>query len=236
MSQSKVWLIPTPISDTAYSQTTDTRFNINELNFFVVENLREARRNLRKMKYSLDFDKEVEFLEMNFHQKDSENKSIYLQWLQKDVQIGIMSDAGIPAIADPGQKYVAWAHDYQAEVIPLVGANSMMMALAASGLNGQRFTFWGYLPIKEDARNIAFKKALTLSQSSYHTQIFIETPYRNKAFFDYCLKQLPNSAQLCVAIDILGENQRIQTQTIEYWKKMPFAFIKKPCVFLFTLS
>lgn len=146
--------------------------------------------------------------------------------------IGLMSEAGAPAIADPGALLVNKAHEKNIEVIPLTGPSSILMALMSSGLNGQQFTFNGYLPIKSDERKRKIKQLESLASKSGTTQIFIETPYRNHQLMDDLLSTCGPGTKLCVAVDIQGGHQKIKTQRISEWKKSAIKFHKVPAVFL----
>jgi 16S rRNA (cytidine1402-2'-O)-methyltransferase len=147
-----------------------------------------------------------------------------------------MSESGCPGIADPGSELVAVAQDLNAAVIPLVGPNSIILALMASGLNGQSFCFHGYLPVKEPFRSQRIKHLEQLSKKENQTQIFIETPYRNNQLLADFLKNCSDSLRLCIAQNITAENQSIKTKTIAAWKKQKPTLEKVPTVFLFLAS
>ena len=146
--------------------------------------------------------------------------------------VGIISEAGLPCIADPGSRIVAFAHDFQIEVIPLVGPSSIFLALMASGLNGQNFVFHGYLPIDKKDREKKIKQLENNSKKFKQTQIFMETPYRNNQLLETLLKSCHNNTRLCIASDITLSTEKIKTKTIAEWKQIKVDIHKKPTIFL----
>jgi 16S rRNA (cytidine1402-2'-O)-methyltransferase len=157
--------------------------------------------------------------------------NIFRQKLKAGETIGIISEAGCPGIADPGQILVAAAHEINAEVKPLVGPSSILLALMASGLNGQQFRFAGYLPIENHKRYTAIKELESESRKKEMTLVFIETPYRNNQLLDALLKTCMNSTQLCIATDITSSNESIKTKMISDWKKHKPDLHKKQVIF-----
>ena len=153
--------------------------------------------------------------------------------LMQGVNIGLLSESGCPGIADPGALAVAYAHEHQIKVVPFVGPSSIILALMASGLNGQRFAFHGYLPI--EGREVAhvIKNLERESKEKNQTQIFIETPYRNNALMSHLLKNLHNDTRLCVAANITAPNEEIGCMSVRQWKHENKSFEKVPAVFLF---
>lgn len=230
----KLFLIPTPIvecEDPFVFMPLYNRDIIISLDYFIVEELRTARRFISKCKTGKVIDSMI-FTELNEHTEETEVEKM-IKPILEGVNAGVMSEAGVPGVADPGALVVASAHRHNIEVIPLIGPSSILMSLMASGMNGQSFTFNGYLPVKPDekARKLREieKRALTLSQ----TQIFIETPYRNGKLFDDMLSTLSANTKLCVASNISAENQFIKTATISEWKRSSKPDIQKiPTIFL----
>ena len=146
--------------------------------------------------------------------------------------MGLISEAGLPAVADPGAALVALCHRHGIEVVPQVGPSSLMLALMGSGLNGQSFAFRGYLPAKTDERRAAIREVEKLSGALHQTQIFIETPYRNDSLLADLLANLSTQTRLCLAADLTLESQTIRTMSVAEWKKIGFSVGKRPCVFL----
>ena len=148
--------------------------------------------------------------------------------------VGILSEAGLPCVADPGSKIVEYAHDFQIEVIPLVGPSSILLALMASGMSGQNFAFTGYLPIDKKERIRAIRNLESLAKKTGQTQIFMETPYRNHQLLDTLKAQCNNKTKLCIAANITSPNEFIQTKTIEEWKHNKVDIHKQPTIFLLS--
>ncbi|MFN4234889.1 MAG: SAM-dependent methyltransferase [Bacteroidia bacterium] len=197
---------------------------------FIVENIREARRFLRNAGYTKNFD-EVNFLELNEH-SDKNNLSTYLKPLLQGQNVGLISDAGCPGIADPGAEIIALAHKENIRVIPMAGASSILMAMMASGMNGQNFAFNGYLPIKPNERAAKIKQLETMSKHQNQSQIFIETPYRNNQLLEDIIKQCNENTLLCIACDIMLSSEFIKTQSIKNWKNQIPNLHKRPCIFI----
>jgi 16S rRNA (cytidine1402-2'-O)-methyltransferase len=202
---------------------------IEKCNVFFVENERTARRYLKQLKKEIVIDnfewfaigKAEENGVQDFRQKVKEGKSI-----------GIISEAGCPGIADPGQLLVSVAQEMNVKVVPLIGPSSILLALMASGMNGQQFAFHGYLPIDNLQRIKAIKELEAESKKKNCTQIFIETPYRNNQLWDALLKSCHPSTKLCIAINLTGPDEYIKTKTIAQWKKESIELHKKPAIFL----
>ena len=195
---------------------------------FFVENERTARRYLKQLWKEIVID-DYEWYVMS----DTKEISIaFKQKLKEGKNIGIISEAGCPGVADPGQLLVAVAQEMNVEVKPLVGPNSILLALMASGMNGQQFQFAGYLPIDNQQRIKAIKELEAESQKKNCTQIFIETPYRNNQFIEALLKSCKPSTKLCIAVDLTGKNEWIKTKTIADWNKEKIDIHKRPAIFL----
>ncbi len=226
----KLFLIPVPIADGALSTlSVQLKESLLHVRYFVVENIRTARRFLKAIEPNTVID-DLSFLEIDKH-KGADIK-LFEKWLKQGLDVGLMSEAGCPGIADPGADIVRRAQQLDVEIIPLVGPNSMILALMASGLNGQSFCFVGYLPVKEPARSQKIKLLEVLSKNENQTQLFIETPYRNNQMLDELLKTCNENTNLCIAQNITAPNQFIKTKTIEQWKKQKPVLEKQPAVFL----
>ena len=227
----KLYLIPAPLGDNPLSEILPQHVLdvACSLKCFVVEEIRTARRFLSK--YGLKGHiEELEFHELNEHTQAAEVEAMASLFEKGDV--GLISEAGLPAVADPGSSLVALCHRKNIEVIPLVGPSSLMLALMASGLNGQSFAFRGYIPAKTDERRKALKALEKQSKAEQQSEIIIETPYRNDSLFADMLQVLSPGTRLCVAADITLETQFIKTDNIAAWKKSVLVIGKRPCVFI----
>ncbi len=200
------------------------------LDEFVVENAKTARRYLRAIGYRKNFDTEVIIRELDKH-ADRQNCNQLLQNVLKGKNCGLISEAGNPCIADPGNELVAYAHKHNIEVVPLVGPSSILLALIASGFNGQQFCFHGYLPIQEPERGRKIQQ-LENAAGGGVTQIFMETPFRNQKLLQELLKQAKDHTRLCIACDLTLSTERIETRTIAEWKKDLPQLHKRYCIFL----
>ena len=201
-----------------------------QLDHFIVENARSARRFLKKIGYEKNFD-DVVFYELNQRTKNSEH-SMMITPLKKGTDMGLISEAGVPAVADPGSEIVALAHLNQITVRPLIGPSSILLALMASGLNGQGFTFNGYLPRKENERIRELKRLEVISKKTGYTQIFMDTPYRNIPLLEDIVEHLSPYSRLCIAVNLTMEDEKIMTQEIAEWRKSNISLHKKPAMFL----
>ena len=225
-----LYLIPVPISDNIQTISIQSQFILPNIRKFIVENVKTARRMLRKMGYTLNFDEEVVFYEMDKHQ-NVQDFSIVKDWFLSGEDVGLMSEAGLPCIADPGAEFVALAHQFDITVVPLSGPSSIILALIASGFNGQNFAFVGYLPIEKNIRIQRIKQLETLAGTQ--TQLFMDTPYRNKELFQDLISHLQPNTKLSMALDISGPNQFIRSMTVKEWAKynaLPDLH-KIPCIF-----
>ena len=230
--EAAVYLLPVTMSDgDPRCVLPDYNLEIfHKIKHFIVENLRTARRFLKKIDKSLDIDS-LTFVELSEHSDESDIPSM-LEPIAHGQAVGVMSEAGCPAIADPGAKLVEAAQQRGIKVIPLVGPSSILLSLMASGFNGQSFAFNGYLPIEEGARDKALKALASQVQNKNATQIFIETPYRNNRLMARILAILPGNMKLCVASDITGPRQNIVTRYISDWKRTKYDYNKTPTIFL----
>ena len=204
---------------------------VRTLRFFVVENIRTARRMLSKMHMPCPID-ELEFVELDKHNPHNPDLMTYLGKALKGQDIGLMSEAGTPCVADPGALIVELAHQAGIQVVPLTGPNAMILALMASGFNGQSFCFHGYLPIKNPERAQKIKALERQSMANDETEMFIETPFRNNAMIEDILKCCHPNTMLCVASDITMEDEKIVSKPIFDWKSIKYDWNKKPAVFL----
>jgi len=200
---------------------------------FVVENLRSARRFLRACSRDIIIDN-LSFTELSEHTPASEVDAMLRPIIDDGLPIGVLSEAGCPAVADPGADIVAAAQRRGIHVIPLVGPSSILMSLMASGFNGQCFAFRGYLPIETKARTAAIHDMERNIRHRNQTQIFIETPYRNNRLIADLCRELPADMLLCVASDITGENESIITAPVSVWKSKQYNYSKIPTIFLLS--
>jgi 16S rRNA (cytidine1402-2'-O)-methyltransferase len=229
-----LFLIPAPLGENRPADVLPA-YNIqviNSLSVFVVEDLRSARRFLRKINPTFSIDDCLFFL-LNEHTVERFDCSDPIRILEKGTNVGLLSEAGLPCIADPGATIVKAAHIRQVPVVPLVGPCSIVLALMASGLCGQNFTFHGYLPAEKTLLDNVVKRAESVSTKENQTQIFIETPYRNMQLLNAILTCCQSDTWLSVAINLTLENEYIRTQTISQWRKQPLPPLnKQPAVFL----
>lgn len=232
MSKGKLYLIPSPLGDNDPAEVIPASVlqTACGLKTFVVEELRTARRFLSK--YGLKGHmEELEFATLNEHTTPAEVEAMAALFEKGDV--GLISEAGLPAVADPGASLVALCHRKGIEVVPLVGPSSLMLALMASGLNGQSFAFRGYIPAKADERRGALKDIEKLSSRLNQSQIMIETPYRNDALFADMLQTLSGDTRICVAADLTLSSQFVRTLPVSGWRReQGFTIGKRPCVFI----
>jgi 16S rRNA (cytidine1402-2'-O)-methyltransferase len=229
----KLYLLPTPLSEDAIFESIPlyNKTIVDSLRIFVVEEIRTARRFLRKISPDFPID-DCQFYILNEHTSQSMDFNIVLQHLIEGENVGVISEAGLPCIADPGSELVALAQQKDITIVPLVGPSSITLALMASGLCGQNFAFHGYLPTDKTELSHKIRRSEQTSSSQQQTQLFIETPYRNNQLFEMLLKECKSSTYLCVACNINGKDEYIKTKTIAQWKKTsPPSLHKKPSVF-----
>jgi 16S rRNA (cytidine1402-2'-O)-methyltransferase len=226
-----LYLIPVTLGDSPVRDVIpDLPLEIlSQLKHFVVEDLRSARRYLRKAGIKTDFN-DLQFYLLNEHSQD-EDLSEMLTVLQKGDSMGILSEAGVPAVADPGAKLTALAHTHDIRVQPLVGPSSILLALMASGMNGQSFRFLGYLPVKNPQRQNSIRQLEKLALETGETQLFMETPYRNMSLLEDLLKICKEDTLLCIAADISLNTEYTKTKTIREWRRTPPDIHKRPAVF-----
>lgn len=227
-----IYLIPVTLSGGAPEKVLPS-YNleiIRSLGYFVVENLRSARRFLKSCDRSIVIDN-LKFAELNEHTPPEEVAGL-LRPAEEGYDIGVISEAGCPAVADPGADLVAVAQRKGYRIVPLVGPSSILMSLMGSGFNGQNFAFNGYLPVDKDARAAKLKEMERRIRHENQTQIFIETPYRNNRLIAELAKSLPSSMALCVASDITGDKESIITRQLSWWAKAHYDYDKTPTIFL----
>lgn len=228
----QLYLIPNLLGEMPWQQVLPATVPevIARLSFFYVEDLRNARRFLKKCVPSIDIDT-LRFYELTKETGEREAAG-YLEPLLAGHDGGVISEAGCPGVADPGALMVRLAHNAGIRVVPLVGPSSILLALMASGFNGQQFTFHGYLPVKAAERIRKFQQLERTAHSSGETQIFMETPYRNNALLSDLLRHCQPSTLLCIAANITTEQELIRTQSIAGWRKNPPDLNKLPTIFL----
>ena len=227
----KLYLIPSPLGDYPPQEVLPAPVlqAILPLKTFVVEEVRTARRFLSAAGLRGQIDT-LEFHTLNEHTSPEEVEAFAGLFDKGDV--GLISEAGLPAVADPGAALVALCHRRDIEIVPLTGPSSLMLALMASGLNGQSFTFLGYLPAKTDERKKAIKDIERRSRAGRESQIFIETPYRNDSLLQDLLGTLQPGTMLTVAADITLPTAFIRTKSVQQWRSAPVTIGKRPCVFI----
>ncbi|MBS7334021.1 MAG: SAM-dependent methyltransferase [Weeksellaceae bacterium] len=232
MTTAKVYLIPSLLGESTYNRVLP-EFNlevIRSINTFVVENEKSARKFIKQVcpeKVQADLD-------LYILDKDTDAQELFelVKLLDQGKTIGIISEAGLPAVADPGAQLVKVAQDKKIQVVPLVGPSSILMALMASGMNGQNFAFHGYLPIDKNERKKRLGQLEAESSKTGIAQIFMETPYRNNQMIDDLTKILRADTKICVACDITLETEDIRTRSIKDWKKEDYDFHKRPAIYV----
>lgn len=231
MQKGTLYLIPVPLAEEVAHKTftpylVDT---INQIDTYIVENSKTARRFLKEAGLKTP---QKDLIVHDYGKHNRNDLGQFFTELTAGKDVGLMSEAGCPGIADPGADIVAEAHKRGIKVVPLVGPSSILLALMASGFNGQSFAFWGYLPIDKEQRTKRIKD-LDLSASRYkQTQIFIETPFRNNQLFEEVLKSCKPNTQVCVASNLTAEDEFIKTQSVYNWRKEEIDLHKKPTIFL----
>lgn len=232
MSSGKLYLIPSPLGENDPAEVIPSYVLdlLKNINHYVVEEFRTVRRYLSRAGLKGSIEKLLMY-ELNEHTPQAQIEG-YVKVLLEGNDVGLISEAGLPAVADPGAQLVALAHAYGIEVCPLVGPSSLMLALMGSGLNGQCFAFTGYLPVKPDERKAKIKLIEKVSSQLSQSQIMIETPYRNGQLFADLLAVCSSKTRICVAADITLPTQTILTKSIAAWKKSPIEIGKRPCVFI----
>jgi 16S rRNA (cytidine1402-2'-O)-methyltransferase len=232
MEKGVLFLIPVPLAENA-AHKTFTAYNIeviNSINTYIVENEKTARKFLKEAGMKTP-QSELVIHDYGKHKRGNSMVPFFKE-LMTGTDVGLMSEAGCPGVADPGAEVVAEAHKRGIKVVPLSGPNSILLALMASGFNGQSFTFHGYIPIDKVERGKRIKELEQLAEKNRQTQIFIETPFRNNHLFDDILKNTAAQTLLCVASNLTSEDEFVKAQTIGQWKQEKIDLHKKPTIFL----
>ena len=225
-------MIPVPIAEGAVKTLSQEVVEVTgRLKYYFAEDAKTARRILRSIHPTLHLEP-IKISEIDKHQ--GPDLELFRSWIKAGHEIGVMSEAGCPGIADPGAQMAVAAHSMHAEVIPLTGPNSILLALMASGLNGQSFCFRGYLPIKDPGRSKAIKDYEAVSAKEKQTQIFIETPYRNNALIKDILQSCKESTRLCIAVDITSPAESILTKSVKAWKQQEVDIHKRLAIYLLS--
>lgn len=229
------YVMPTPLGEDVQSLKGIPSYNLEvlqQLDSFIVEDIRQARRLLRRMGFSADFNS-VHFFELNEHTSKDANSNDLKKFILSTNKIGLLSDAGCPIIADPGSMAISIARKLNYKIVALVGPSSILLALMQSGFNGQNFCFHGYLPIEKQERINALKQVEKEIYQKNQTQIFIETPYRNLSMIADILQTCKGSTQLCIAANLTTLDEFVVVNTVDALKKQDFSmFTKVPAVFL----
>lgn len=232
MEKGVLFLIPVPLAENA-AHKSFTAYNIeviNSINTYIVENEKTARKFLKEAGIKTP-QSELVIHDYGKHKRGNSMVPFFKE-LMTGTDVGLMSEAGCPGVADPGAEVVAEAHKRGIKVVPLSGPNSILLALMASGFNGQSFTFHGYIPIDKVERGKRIKELEQLAEKNRQTQIFIETPFRNNHLFDDILKNTAAQTLLCVASNLTSEDEYVKAQTIGQWKQEKIDLHKKPTIFL----
>lgn len=231
-NKGKVYLIPTTLGEMDAVQVLpiSIRNTILALDNFIVENEKSARRFIK----NICPEKNQQLLKFNLIDKHTDKKlyDSYLDICFLGISVGIISEAGVPGIADPGAEIVKIAHRKNIQVVPLVGPSSILLAMMSSGFNGQNFAFNGYLPIDAQERKIKIKLLEKQSKDNNQAQIFIETPFRNNKLLDDLIQTLATYTNLCIAADLTLPTEFIKTTTIGEWKKIKVDLHKRPAIFI----
>ena len=234
MKKGNLILIPNLIGENSITESIPLNIHkeITNTNFYIVENIRSARRFIKKIcpKKTIE---EITFFAYGKHDNIDLEKD-FLQNILSGNDIGLISEAGVPAVADPGSKIVEYAHNYNIKVRPLVGPSSILLSLMASGMNGQNFSFSGYLPIEKKARINKIKELEKIAIRKEQTQIFMETPYRNNKLFETLIKTCSLNTRLCIASNITTEKESILTKNIIEWRNTKIDINKQPTIFLIS--
>jgi len=228
-----LYLIPITLGESPINNVIPEYNNVllNEIDVYAVENIKTARRFLKKVGIQKPIE-DLTFFEIG-KRSESSNYPTFIKPLLEGKNMGVLSEAGCPGVADPGAELVALAQEKKIKVVPLVGPSSILLSLMASGFNGQSFCFHGYLPIEQKQRVNKLKELERNAFREKQTQLFIETPFRNQAIFKDILTSLNNNTKLCVAVDLTLTTEEIYTKSIEDWKKeTKLDLNKRPCIFL----
>ncbi|MDR6300344.1 SAM-dependent methyltransferase [Mesonia maritima] len=228
----KLYLIPTTLGEQPPLETLplSVRKKIEEIDYYIAENEKTARRFIKKIVPNKS-QPSLHFQLLNKFTEESELPS-FLDPCSEGINVGVLSEAGCPGIADPGADIVRLAHEKNIQVVPLVGPSSIFLTMMSSGLNGQNFAFHGYLPIDKSERKQHLKKLERLSLELNQAQIFIETPYRNDKFFQDLLQHLTPTTKICIGCEVTLATEYIKTKTVAEWKKTKLDLHKRPAIFI----
>jgi 16S rRNA (cytidine1402-2'-O)-methyltransferase len=228
----KLYLIPTTLGETEPLEVMPLSVKkvVEQIEYYIVENEKSARRFIKKISPKKQQDS-LKIMLLDKYAEELETNT-YLDVCQQGINVGLLSEAGVPAVADPGATIVKLAHEKNIQVVPLVGPSSILMAMMSSGMNGQNFAFNGYLPIDKGDRKRAVKDLEKLSQDKNQSQIFIETPYRNEKMFADLKTALSPTTYLCIAADITLPSEYIKTMMVKDWKHQQPDLHKKPAIFI----
>ncbi|MBW3467779.1 SAM-dependent methyltransferase [Arthrospiribacter ruber] len=231
MNKGKLYLIPNILAENTHAVISpQVKEVISKTRYFLVENIRTARRYISSLKLGLTIE------DLHFEVLDKNTKGVELEKIMQPIfegkDIGVISEAGCPGIADPGALAVTFAHQHDIQVVPLSGPSSMFLALMGSGFNGQSFAFHGYLPIQKKERIQAIKTLEAESLKNRTTQIFMETPFRNNHLLEDLLANLRPDTQLCIAKNLTGSDEMIKTKSVKDWKRVKIDLHKIPTVFV----
>ncbi|MGI9531286.1 SAM-dependent methyltransferase [Lutimonas sp.] len=229
----KLFLIPTTLGQNEPLEVLpiSVKKAVEEIDFFIVENEKSARRFIKKIAPRKS-QQALRIFVLDKYTSEFESKS-FIDPCFQGINVGLLSEAGVPAIADPGANIVMLSHLKKVQVVPLVGPSSIILAMMASGLNGQRFAFNGYLPIDKTERKKKIKELEKWSKQNDQSQIFIETPYRNQKLLTELRSSLTPSTLLCVAVDLTLSTEYVKTLTAKEWKSENIDLHKRPCIFIF---
>ncbi|MFY0629320.1 MAG: SAM-dependent methyltransferase [Flavobacteriaceae bacterium] len=228
----KLYLIPTTLGENEPLEVMpySVKKMVELIDHYIVENEKSARRFIKKITPKKS-QPSLTIMKLDKYAEEIETRT-YLDACEQGVSIGLLSEAGVPAVADPGATIVKLAHEKGIQVVPLVGPSSILMALMASGMNGQNFAFNGYLPIDSSDRKRTIKELERLSREKNQSQIFIETPYRNEKMFSELKVTLTPGTSLCIAVDITLPDEYIKTYTVADWKRQSPDLHKRPAIFI----
>ncbi len=228
----KLYLIPTTLGETEPLEVMPLSVKkvVEQIDYYIVENEKSARKFIKKISPKKS-QPSLNLMLLDKYAEDIETAR-YLDICREGVNVGLLSEAGVPAVADPGASIVKMAHQNNIQVVPLVGPSSILMAMMSSGMNGQNFAFNGYLPIDKSDKKKAIKELERLSKDKNQSQIFIETPYRNDKMFSDLKSTLTPTTFLCIAVDITLPSEFIKSMTIKDWKHQQPNLHKKPAIFI----
>lgn len=231
-----LYLIPVPLAETAANEVlpASVLHQVQRLQTFIVENSKAARRHI-KMMVPEKVQADLKLFELNKHTEESELYS-FIKPLIEGEDMGLLSDAGCPGVADPGAKIVALAHENGIKVVPMVGPSSILLAMMASGMNGQSFVFHGYIPIDKKDRKNFIKQMERISYEQNQAQLFIETPYRNNQLLDDLFQTLQPHTRLSIGANLTHPDELMQTKTVTQWKKNKPQLHKIPTIFILQKS